>query len=124
MSNIRVPGVLWIILIVAIIMASHYYLDDPFIVDLLVVVAGMVLKSLKLGTAEENQAIDIIDAIKSHPRLSRPVVVPKATPTEQMRGPSGVEGFTVGSEGLLLEEPPVLPATPPRPNTLVRWLAG
>lgn len=124
MNSVKIPGVAWIVGIVLAVAAAHYYLDDPFIVDVVFIVAGMVLKSLKLGTEEENQAIDIIETIKKHPRLSTPVVVPKATPGVQMRGPSGSEGLTVESEGVLLSEPPILPATPPRPNKMMRWLVG
>lgn len=125
MNNVKIPGVLWIVLIVAVVALAHYYLDDPFVVDMIVIVAGMVLKSLKLGTAEENQAIDIINMIKQHPRLNRPVTVSKSDPDVQMRGPSGVEGrISVTSEGMLVEEPPVFPDPPPRPNKMLRWLVG
>lgn len=121
MQNFKVPGVLWIVLLVTIVAGAHYYLDDPFIVDLVVVVVGMVLKSFKLGTEQENQAIDLINTIKNHPRLNRPVVVATNVPGPQMRG-SGESSVAV--ETVVFDEPPVFPDPPPRPNKAMRWLVG
>lgn len=130
MKDVRIPGVVWIIAIVAITGLAHHYLEDPFIVDLVVIVAGMILKSLNLGTKELEQALEIIDLFKRQPK----VVVPPAPPSTpgggpQMRGPmpkaTTIEGDLVGVEGdTLIKEPDVLPATPPPPNKAVRWLVG
>lgn len=125
MSNIRLPGFIWVVIIVGSVILLLRFFDAEIVAMIFIPLVFGILKSLKLGTEEENLAIDTIEAIKNNPRIQeaiRSIGFAKASNSPQFRGPSGevVEGETISNA----EMPLVLPATPPRPNKMVRWLAG
>lgn len=118
MQNIKPPGVLWVVLIVVAVALAHRYLDDPFLVEVIVVVAGMILKSLKLGTDQLEEAIEIINIFKLY--RVRPVVTATGV---QMRGtpqPGEMEAerSAVDNDLAAALEPP------PMPNKMMTWLVG
>jgi hypothetical protein len=128
MNNVKIPGVLWVAGVVIAVALAHRYLEDPFLVELIIVVGTMILKGLNLGTKDLEQALEIIDLFKRQPKI----VVPSTDTTPglepQMRGPmlktaSGAP-IQVIEETTLIQEPPVLPAEPPRPNRIATWLLG
>lgn len=131
MQNVKVPGVIWIAVVVIAVALAHRYLPDPFVVELVIVVGTMILKGLNLGTSELNQALDIIDIFKRQPRMVVPLTPsPSFAGEPQMRGPAPTIKTTDGisirvdKEMTLIQEPPQLPAPPPRPNKVAAWLVG
>lgn len=125
MKDVKFPGVLWVVIIVAAVLLSLRFFDKEIVSLIFIPLAFGVLKSLKLGTEDENLAIDIIEGIKSNPRIqdlaSKIGFKTTAAPAVQMRGPHGVGGRVVADPE---ESPLILPATPPRPNKTMRWLLG
>lgn len=107
MKDMRVPGVVWAILIIVVIAITHEnevwiqmnWGIEPYLIDILVGILVAVLKTLSLGTEQLNQALDIIDRILANRRTER----------EEMRG--------IGTT--LVDE-----AIPERPNPVMRWLVG
>lgn len=125
MNDVKFPGVLWVVVIVGLVLLSLRFFEAEIVSIVFVPVIFAILKSLKLGTETENLAIDTIEAIKNNPRVQeaiRSIGFAKASNPPQFRGPSGevVEGETISN----VEMPLVLPATPPRPNKMMRWLVG
>lgn len=115
MKDIRVPGIVWAIAMVAIVAVIHENQaawNIPVIYsDLAVVVVVGILKTMNLGADQLNQALDIIDNIKTHGAIS-------AT--------RGGGSIPVGMEGS--EDPAVISTltanAPERPNNTVRFLLG
>lgn len=113
MKDVKVPGVVWaigIIAVIALIHANEVTIQqniglDAFWLDMLVAALIAILKSLSLGTAELNQALDIIDKLL----LAR---AQAATPGTGMRSAEPAPPAVVVEE------------IPARPNALTRWLVG
>lgn len=102
MTNIKIPGVLWTVLIVTIVALAHIYLDNPILVDGIVVIAFAVLKSMNLGTDELEQLLEIIKRYQAQATRSR------------------AEAGTISSSAPI----PVIETEAYEPNKPVRWLLG
>ena len=100
MNQIKVPGVLWVALVVAVVAVARVYVDDPLYVEIVVVIAFAVLKSLNLGTAEIEELLQIIARLQAE--------------IDKGRTRTGEVGAMAAPAG-----PPVK-----QPNKFVRWLAG
>lgn len=103
MSDIKIPGVLWVILLVFGLAVVKEYVPEPFYVELAVVLVLAVLKALNLGTKELDEMGEIIDLLR------------KKTPPEQA-SPAALK-----ASRNLSEEPERKAASY---NGIVRWLAG
>lgn len=103
MSDIKIPGVLWVILLVFGLTAVKEYVPEPFYVELAVVLVLAVLKAMNLGTKELDELGDIIDLLR------------KKTPPEQ------ATPAALSASRHLKDEPEREAASY---NRVVRWLAG
>lgn len=114
MKDLRIPGIVWAIVLVAIVAVIHENADAwhiaPIYSDLAVVVVVGVLKGMNLGVDQLNQALDIIDNIKSQGTVAR------------TRGTSITPGGMAESEPLITDT--ITANAPPRPNKLARFLVG
>lgn len=131
-QDVKVPGVVWVAAIIAAIALIHsneaYLMNEwgisPFYLDMAVGLLMAVLKGMKLGTEELKVALQIIDYLTNHPRVTAPVVEPSAKPggEVQYRGPVTV----VTAQGAeFTESPIILPAAVPRPpSRMMAWLFG
>lgn len=114
MKDLRIPGIVWAIVIVALVAIAHEnaaaWHIDPIYSDLLVVVAVGILKSMNLGVDQLNQALDIIDNIKTQGAVTR------------TRGSAAAPGGMVESDLAALDT--ITANAPKRPSKLVRFLVG
>lgn len=115
MKDIRVPGIVWAIAMVAIVAILHENADawhiSPLYSDLAVVVVVGVLKGMNLGVDQLNQALDIIDNIRATGSITRTRGVNVMGETETTGlSPVVVESMTANA--------------PERPSKTVRWLLG
>lgn len=127
MSNVRYPGFLWVIGIVVSVILLLRFFDAEIVALVFIPLILGILKAWKIGTEEENIAIDAIEAIKNNPRVIdaiKGIQIPRILGSKtQYRGPSEY-GDIQSEEVEVVETPLVLPATPPRPNKMLRWLVG
>lgn len=98
MNDLRVPGVLWVILLVFGVALVREYVPEPFYVDLAVVLVLAVLKYMNLGTKELEELLDIIDLLRQ-------------------RAPDAAEPKALSSYAQAKEQVE-------RPNRIARWLIG
>lgn len=110
MKDVRVPGVAWAVLLVVAVALIHEYEASlpvsPEVADMVVVGLIALLKSIKLGTSELNQALDVIDSIRRSAGSGRA----RGSADEPATSAAPVEALAADA--------------PERPNKAVRWLLG
>lgn len=117
MKDIRVPGLAWAILIIAIVAGVHgneaWITTNtpftPFWIDLALGMLIGILKGIDLTDTQLEQALDVIDKL-----LTRNRIVEETRPKEGMRSaapPASLPQITPGE-------------IPARPNKVVRFLFG
>lgn len=131
MSNVRIPGVAWAILIIVIVASVHsaesYIVTtfgiEPWVIDLILAILIGVLKSLSLSGDQLTQALDVIQKIMSYEVERQQIenhneAIAKAPP----------EGMRSAQVGPI--EPPslnlleVAEEVPERPSKFAQWLVG
>lgn len=100
MKDIKVPGVLWVVLIVAGIAVVRQFVPEPLYVELAVVIGFVILKSLNLGTDEINDLIDIIERLQgrleNEPMAMPKTVAERAGTVPQVERPNKAVRFLLG----------------------------
>lgn len=99
MKDFKLPGALWLVVIVAGVVAVEQYTTDPIYFEIAIVVAGMVLKYFFPGTKEVDDLLSIIEKLRQQ----------AMTPT----------AYTPAQIPMSLEQ-----QTERKPNRLARWLVG
>lgn len=98
MQDVKVPGVLWIALVVAALAVLRHYVTDPLYVEIGIVVAFALLKSLNLGTAELEELLAIIARLQAQIDKDRPRSAEAAplVPTGKVEAPNKFVRWLVG----------------------------
>jgi hypothetical protein len=115
-KDVRVPGFLWVILLLLVGAAIQFYAPQievrtglsPAIVEMIVALCFGAYKYFNLGTDQLNTALDIIGFLRQRLDVAR-------DPQQQMRGPQS---------SLLLVPEIHEEDIPERPNKAARWLLG
>lgn len=113
MSNVRIPGVAWVIAIVVLVGVIHanaIWIEvnwhvEPWMIDMAITLLIAGLKTANVGTEQLNNALDVID------QLLNDKATAFVAPPEGARGPASVAPVEVEK-------------IPPRPNKTARWLVG
>lgn len=112
MKDVRVPGIVWVVLLVVGVALLHENRGvlgiSPALFDVILVGVVAVIKGFNLGTGQINQALDVIDTFRSQAGATR------------MRGSGEVSSLDADVPGLMISRDQI----PQRPNPVMRWLVG
>lgn len=98
MNEIKVPGVVWVALIVIVLAVLRHYVPEPLYLEIAVVVAFAVLKALNIGTAELEELLAIIARLQAQIDKDRPRSAEAAplVPTGKVEAPNKFVRWLVG----------------------------
>lgn len=141
----NVPGVVWVLALVASMAVAHRYISDPVLADIVIAGLFVILRSINVKSSDLDEARGFIQELQSyidlmHAKLENGDVeaaniIPEPTSEaeQQMRGPVGaITAMHTTSippaqvRSIKIPPPPshLMRAVPPPRSKLKRWLLG
>lgn len=121
MNNVRIPGIVWVILLLGLGIGIQTYSTviqsytglDPLVIAFIATAIFGAAKAKNTGDGQLNDAIDVIQKLLTRPK----------TATGPGVGMRSAETIDLGP-GSIQMGPGIEPEIPKRPNSFTRWLVG